>query len=96
MKVTGGQNQPAHKDAVEAAKLKRKAKKSTTDSLSNDELKTLVNRMNLEQQLSSLSAGRKGKGQKFVESEMEAVGKQQARKLAFKGIKKAGLAAALA
>lgn len=48
VKAKGGQNQDAHPDAVRARTLERKAKKSTTDSLSNQELNDLVNRMNLE------------------------------------------------
>lgn len=97
VKAAGGQNQPAHPDAVKAAHLKQKAKKSTTDSLSNDELRTLINRMNLEAQVSSLAQGSKGRGRKFVEGEMEAVGKQQARKFVAKKLaRKAAVAAALA
>jgi len=52
----GGSHQPAHEDAIRTAAYKQKAKKSTTDSLSTKELQELVNRMNLEQQYSKLTA----------------------------------------
>ncbi len=54
VKATGGDRQKAAGDAVAAAKLKRKARRSTTDSLSNKELQALVTRMNLEKQYRSL------------------------------------------
>lgn len=54
--ATGGQNQPAHPDAIRVATSKQKAKVSTTDSLSTKELQELVNRMNLEQQYSRLTS----------------------------------------
>lgn len=68
----GGQNQPAHDDAVRAAASKQKAKASTTDALSTKELQDLVTRMNLEQQYSNLTNRGKSssleKGQKQVKT----------------------------
>lgn len=58
VKATGGQNQPASKDAVRAATSRQKARASTIDALTNDELKDVVKRMQLEQQYSQLSAQR--------------------------------------
>lgn len=60
-KVTakGGEFQPAHEDAKRAAAARQTAKASTTDALSNDELKKLVERMNLEQQYSNLTTKKK-------------------------------------
>lgn len=52
----GGQNHPAAPDAVRVAKLKQKAKVSTTDALDTKELQDLVNRLNLEQQYSRLTS----------------------------------------
>lgn len=51
-----GKKIPASDDAVNAAKSLRVAKKSGTSALSNDELKTLVTRMNLEQQYRDLNS----------------------------------------
>lgn len=50
----GGRNQAASADAVATQVFRQKAKASTTDSLSNQELQQLVQRMNLEQQYSTL------------------------------------------
>jgi hypothetical protein len=55
--TTGGHGQGPHEDAVKAAISKRTAKKSSTDALSTKELQDMVNRMNLEQQYSRLTAG---------------------------------------
>ena len=60
--VSGGKNQSVSDDAVKAAIAKTKASKSSTDSLSNVELKALVDRMNLEQQYSKLTDKEKQSG----------------------------------
>lgn len=67
VKTSGGKRLPASEDAIKAAVAKQKARSSTTDSLSDRELQTLVQRMNLEQQYARLK-GDSGlaKGQKFV------------------------------
>lgn len=54
VKATGGTGQKAHPDAVRAAVQKQKAKASTTDALSNKELKALINRMQMEQQYNQM------------------------------------------
>jgi hypothetical protein len=54
VKATGGTGQAAHPDAVRAAVRKQKAQKSTTDALSDKELKALINRLQMEQQYSQL------------------------------------------
>ncbi len=54
VKARGGENQPAHEDAVKVATYKRVAAKSTTDALSTKQLQEVVNRMNLEQQYDRL------------------------------------------
>lgn len=56
VKTSGGRQQHAHPDAVKAAINKQKARKSTTDSLSNAELKALINRMQMEQQYATIVA----------------------------------------
>jgi 2'-5' RNA ligase len=69
VKTTGGKNQPAHEDAIAALALRQKAKSSTTDSLSNTELRRAIERMNLENQYHSASFGsdRRSKGQRFAQ-----------------------------
>ena len=69
VKTSGGTKQTASEDAIAAATYRQKAKKSTTDSLSNKELQSLVTRMNLEQQYSDLSAKspRMNIAQKFLQ-----------------------------
>lgn len=68
VKATGGKRQTAHPDAVKAATSRQVAKKSTTDALSNNELRDLVNRLSLEQQYSRLDPSRKSLGRRFAES----------------------------
>lgn len=83
VKATGGTGQKASSDAVEAARLRQIAKKSTTDSLSNKELQALVQRLNLERQYDSLrprSTGEQAK--KFVTDLLVSVGKEESSKYA--------------
>lgn len=54
IKTKGGRNQPASKDAIAAAKLKQRAKKSRASSLSNQEMQALIRRMQLEKQYKDL------------------------------------------
>jgi 2'-5' RNA ligase len=54
LKAKGGQHQPAHEDALRVAVSRQKARKSSTDALSNKELQDLVSRMNLERQYKQL------------------------------------------
>lgn len=83
LSTLGGHNQPAHEDAVKVAVSKQKARSSTTDALSTKELKSLVERMNLEQQYSRLTPQtRSQKTTKFVSEILFGVGKQQATRVA--------------
>lgn len=88
LKTTGGVNQPATQDAINAAKLRQKAKKSTTDSLSNEELKRLVARMNLEQQYSNLTKQRQPFYVSMVRDLVKQEGSKQVRQLAIEAVKK--------
>lgn len=75
VKTGGGKNHPAHEDALRVAESRQKARKSTTDALSNRELQDLVSRMNLEQQYSTLIAKNPRAGadvQKFIKKTMAA------------------------
>lgn len=81
-KAKGGPKEPASEDAVKAKALKKTAKTSSTDALSNKQLQDLVTRMNLEQQYSRLSMGDRSPAQKFVADTLLNVGKQQITRLA--------------
>lgn len=67
-KAKGGKGHPIHEDALVALEARQRAKASTTDALSNAELKKVVERMNLEQQYSNLAfqSDRRSKGMRFV------------------------------
>lgn len=71
----------ASKDAAVTAVLKSKAKAKSVDSLSNDELKKLVARMNLEQQYNNLKKNDMTPAQKFVNELFEREGKKHINKL---------------
>jgi 2'-5' RNA ligase len=67
-KAKGGKNIPAHEDAIRALELRQKAKSSTTDALSNSDLREAIARMNLENQYhsASFSSDRRSKGARFA------------------------------
>lgn len=94
VKAKGGKRQAASEDAVTAVKLHQTAKKSTTDALSNKELQALVQRMQLEQQFSQLSASspRMPVGQKIARDFLSNGG----RDITISGIKSATNAATIA
>lgn len=54
IKTKGGERQPAHADAIVAKVAEQKVRKSGLQSLSNEELQALANRMDLEQRVSRL------------------------------------------
>jgi hypothetical protein len=87
IEAKGGMSHPAHPDAIKAAIQKQKLKKSGTDALSTDELKSLANRLQLEGQVRTLSTK---KGQKFVSKQLEESGKQQLQKGIGIGVKTGG------
>lgn len=78
IKATGGRERPTHHDAKSAAVLRQRAKRSTTDSLSNAELRQLIERMNLERQYSSLKNDRANPVAKFLSKLLLDQGKKQA------------------
>ena len=71
-KAEGGQGFPAHPDALNAQVTRRVAKKSTTDALSNAELKTAIERMQLEQRFNQLefASDRRSRGARFLQGFM--------------------------
>lgn len=78
LKGTGGENQPASKEAIAARKIGQQAKKSGIASLSNAELRAFNERLNLEQQANRLRANESNPAGKFVKELLLGVGKQQA------------------
>lgn len=67
-KSTGGKSYPLHDDAAVALAARQKARASKTDALSNAELRTAVERMQLEQRYNQLefSSDRRSRGARFV------------------------------
>lgn len=68
-KTKGGEAFPAHEDSLSALVTRQVAKKSTTDALSNAELKLAVERMQLETRYNQLefSSDRRSRGLRFVQ-----------------------------
>jgi hypothetical protein len=58
VKTVGGEDHPPHEDAVKVAIARQKMKRSGVVALSNTELQTMAQRMNLESQVHSLNARR--------------------------------------
>ncbi len=67
-KTEGGKQLPLHEEAAAALVTRQKAKGSTTDALSNAELRSAIQRMQLEQQFNQLefSNDRRSRGARFV------------------------------
>jgi hypothetical protein len=86
VKVKGGQAHPATQDAIKAAVQKQKLKKSGAAALSNQELRELATRLQLEQQVKSLAAP---KGQKFVTGQLKTQGQQTIQREASRQVDKA-------
>lgn len=78
VEVSGGKNHMPSEDAKRAAGYQQKARASTIHSLSNEELKTLVTRMQLESNYAKAAAAnapKKGKGKAFIEGYLLNEGK---------------------
>jgi 2'-5' RNA ligase len=97
IKVEGGDHHKAHPDAVRVAKAKQKLKKSGTNALSNQELRDVANRVQLENQVHLLTShkGRKYVG-KILESEGQNLLRTGIREGVRRGVKRAGATAAVA
>lgn len=77
-KTGPGSGRPASKDATRAEKAAQVAKKSGVKALSNDDLKALVKRMELQQQFEKLKpASKTTKARRFVSTTLGQIGKQQ-------------------
>jgi hypothetical protein len=87
-KAEGGERHPASADARKVAGSKQKLKKSGMDSLSNQEIKDLNERMNLEVNLTRLDKETKSGGQKFVTKLFEPPKPREVRQLVINKAKK--------
>lgn len=75
--AAGGESHPAHADAVAAAAQQQKLKKSGTNALSNKELRDLITRRQLEDQVKTATSS---KTKKFVSRQLEIRGQQEVQK----------------
>lgn len=78
LKVEGGENHPAHNDAIKVAEARAKLSKSGTAALSNNELQEVARRLQLEQQVQSLTASA---GKKFVANLIKSQGQQSVERV---------------
>jgi hypothetical protein len=83
VKAKGGEAHPAHSDAIKAAESQQKLKKSGHAALSNQELRDLITRKQLEDQATQVTTKR---GRKFAQRQLETAGQQQVQR----GLAKAG------
>jgi hypothetical protein len=88
-------SKPKSEDAQKAKSIQAKAKKSGLDSLSNDELKVLVNRMQLESNYKTVKAKNLSGGKSFAKQTVKEVGKKTTNELLGKAVS-AGIGAATA
>jgi hypothetical protein len=71
IKAVGGEDHPAHPDALKVAASRQKLKKSGIHTLSNSDLQAMTQRMQLEQQVRSLGAKQpKALGRGFVDAQL--------------------------
>lgn len=78
VKTKGGKRQTASNDAVKAQAGRQVAKKSTTDALSNKQLKDTIERMRLEQEFKKLDSKVSRRGRGFVGSFLQSPAAKQA------------------
>jgi 2'-5' RNA ligase len=96
IKAEGGHNHPATEDALRVAEARQKLKKSGSHSLTNDELRDVANRLNLEQQVSDLEKRRRtGIGKQFVDQQKGVAKTAALKKTAQVSAKGAAVALAL-
>lgn len=81
--VQGGENHPAHEDAIKVAEARVKLHKSGPAALSNNELRDVATRLQLENQVSVLTSS---KGKQFVSRQLDT----ESQRLAREGLQKGG------
>lgn len=64
-------------DAQKSISVRDKAKTHSTKALTNDQLKTAIERMNLEQNFKRLAINEKGAAARFISSTLLDIGKQR-------------------
>lgn len=82
LKTKGGEGQPAHSDAVRKASIARTKKKSGTVALSDSQLKSYANRLELEQRVNRLEAQARNPARRFITNLLLNTGKQAAQQAA--------------
>ncbi len=80
--TTGGSGAGVHKDAISAAKTRRVLEKSGTNALSNQDLQSLSQRIQLERQVGQLTKKPPSAGRRFVQTLLGDIAKQQIRTVA--------------
>lgn len=93
--VRKAESHPASEDSTRAGELHTRVKRGGTKTLSNEELQSLVTRMNLEKQYKNLSEKNKSAGKKFVDDlfdEAKGEGEKQAKAFVSKQSAKIGVA----
>lgn len=78
IETSGGENHPAHQDAIKVAQARTKLAKSGPAALSNAELRDVANRIQLEQQVKQLTAPA---GKRFVKRFLGQQGQQSAARV---------------
>jgi len=87
VKTEGGENHPASDDAIKVAQARVKLSKSGAAALSNNELREVANRLQLEQQVKQLTTSG---GKKFVSGLLRSQGQQSSQQILQKSVKKGG------
>lgn len=90
LKTSGGYGRSAHPDAIGARTLGQIGKKSGLKSLSNQELQTYANRLQLEQNVKRLNYNEQSAPKRFVSSLLGRQGSQLANEGVNKGTKEVG------
>lgn len=90
LKTSGGKGYPAHADALRARRLGQVGKKSGLKALSNQDLQSYANRLQLEQNVKRLNYNDMNPGKKFVATVLGKSGKSLASEGINRGTKEAG------
>lgn len=90
LKTSGGRGVPAHPDALRAHKIGQIVKKSGSKSVSNQDLKTYADRLQLEQNVSRLTSQPTSRSTKFIKDVLSQSGKSLASEGVNKGAKEVG------
>jgi hypothetical protein len=90
LRTSGGKGVPAHPDALRAHRIGQVVKKSGTKAVSNQDLSTYANRLQLEQNVSRLTSKERNRGTQFVSGVLSQSGKSLASEAVNKGAKEVG------